>query len=463
MTDTMQVYKPHGYQQAAHQHIIANPGAGLFLDMGLGKTVVTLTAIRDLMYNRFEIAPGTVLIVAPKRVAEQGWPAELGKWQHLSSLTMTVIRGTEAQRMMALRRRTDMYVISRDNIAWLCALYRDRWPFTTVVLDELSSFKSSDSMRFRALRKIRPLMSRVIGLTGTPSGNGLTDLWAQLYLLDEGKRLGDTVTRFREAYCSRNYNGFGYTVNDTCAAAIKDRIRDICISMKASDYLQLPPRHDVTVEVELNETTYERYRKFEREQIMQMVTEAGSVHKITAFNAGALYNKLLQFSNGAVYDANRQVHAIHDEKLEALDEIIDVATSPVMVFYAFEHDRDRMMKRYKGARLLNTTKDIEDWNAGKIPVLILHPASAGHGLNLQDGGNVMVWFGLTWSLELYQQACARLHRQGQTRPVIIHHLVTRGTMDEKVIERLSMRGATQDDLMEAVKARVHEILGSTAV
>ncbi|WP_294481884.1 DEAD/DEAH box helicase [uncultured Bacteroides sp.] len=448
----------HNYQTFAVQHIIDHPGAGLLLDMGLGKTVSTLTAIKKLMDEYLEV--NKVLIIAPKRVAESTWCDEIDKWEHLHGLTVSKIIGNQKQRKAALKATADIYTINRENVVWLVSHLQGYWPFDMVVIDELSSFKSSKSARFRALRLVRPKTNRVVGLTGTPAPNGLIDLWSQIYLLDMGERLGKTITGYRTKYFRPGRtNGqivFDYKLNNGSEEAIYKQIGDICISMKAEDYLQLPERIDRTVDVHLSEKLTEQYSEFEKEQVLALENEDGD---ISAVNAAALSNKLLQFSNGAIYDSDRNVHEIHSEKLEALEEIVEAANGqPVLVFYSFRHDVSRIMKKLKSfhPKEIGGPEDIKAWNDGSLPLLLAHPASAGHGLNLQGGGHIIVWFGLPWSSELYQQANARLYRQGQNKPVIIHHLIAKGTMDEDVMKALANKIDKQDALMQAVKARIRK-------
>lgn len=447
----------HEYQKAAVRHIIEHPASGLFLDMGLGKTVSTLTAIQHLRNIYLEV--GKVLVVAPKRVAEDTWTTECDKWEHLRDLRVSKILGTERQRKAALKQDADIYVINRENVVWLVATLQGYWPFDMLVIDELSSFKSSKAARFRALRQVRPRISRVVGLTGTPAPNGLIDLWPQMYLLDMGQRLEKTITAYRAKYFKPGRtNGqvvFNYKLNNGSEEAIYAKIRDICISMKAEDYLTLPDFIAIRQAVHLSPAEMKRYEKFEEQQVLALQDEESG--SISAINAAALSNKLLQFANGAVYDEERNVHEIHDAKLEALEEIVEASTdSPVLVFYEFQHDASRIMRSLKAykPKIIGGSEDIESWNAGKIKVLLAHPASAGHGLNLQKGGNVMVWFGLPWSLELYMQANARLHRQGQSRPVRCYRIVAQGTMDEDVEKALVSKRDKQEALMAAVKARI---------
>lgn len=453
----------HNYQKYIVDFIIDHPASGCLVDMGLGKTVSTLTAINQLMYEDLEI--DKVLVIAPKRVAEDTWTKEVEKWDHLKHLRVSRVLGSEPQRKAALRVDADIYVINRENVCWLVAQYRGSLPFDMLVIDELSSFKSPKAQRFKSLRLVRPQFSRVVGLTGTPAPNGIIDLWSQIYLLDQGERLEKTVSKYRQKYFrpgrSNGQVVFDYKILDGSDKVIYQKISDICVSMKAEDYLELPPRMDHTVEVSLAEAVKEQYTEFEKEEVLRLV-DRDKESAISAANAAALSNKLLQFSNGAIYDAERNVHEIHDAKLEALEEIVEAANGePVLVFYSFRHDISRIKRKLKACkpRELVDSKDIDDWNAGKIQVLLAHPAGAGHGLNLQKGGNVIVWYGLTWSLELYQQACARLHRQGQTKPVQIYHLLAKGTMDDDVMKAISGKADKQEALMQAVKARINKYKG----
>lgn len=445
-------YEPHKYQDFATNHIINNKFSGLFLEMGLGKTVSTLTAIDDLIYNRLEV--NKVLVIAPKFVSLNVWPTEVEKWDHLKHLRVSVITGDPGQRIRALRKEADIYVINRENVSWLVKHYQTGFPFGMVVIDELSSFKDPQSQRFRALRIVRPLVKRVVGLTGTPAPNGLPDLWSQVYLLDQGERLGKTLTAFREAFLTpdkmNGYQVYKYKARKGAEEEIKARISDICISMESKDYLELPGRIEHEIVIKLDQETQAKYDEFERQSVIELLSD----EKITALNAAALTNKLLQFSNGAVYDENRKVHPVHDVKLSALEEIIEQAgDQQVLIFYNFIHDKDRILSKFK-ARELKSTKDIQDWNNKKVGLMICHPASAGHGLNLQAGGNIIVWFGLTWSLELYQQANARLDRQGQVKPVMIYKLICAETMDQSVNEAIARKADGQNALMQAVKARI---------
>lgn len=447
-------YIPHKYQQLAEQHIYDVPRCGLFLEMGLGKTVVTLTAVNNLIYDRFEISK--VLVIAPLRVAEDTWSRESAKWDHLQHLRISKILGTPTQRRKALAADADIYIINRENVVWLCnelSTIGDSWDFDAVVIDELSSFKSPKSQRFKALRKYITKSSHVIGLTGTPAPNGLIDLWSQIYLLDSGERLGKTVTGFRERYFTPNQRNqttiFNYKPKPEAEEKIRELISDICISMKAEDWLEMPERIDSIQSVRLSEKEMQEYEKFERDAYLQFLEG-----EITATSAAALTGKLLQYSNGAMYLPDGDYVNTSDKKLDVLEELVEAANGkPVLVFYSFRHDLERIRKRFPKAVKLTDSKDIEAWNKGEISMLLAHPAGAGHGLNLQDGGCTIIWFGLTWSLELYQQANARLYRQGQKQAVIIHHLITEGTRDEDVLRSLQGKEDVQNTVMEALKVK----------
>jgi SNF2 family DNA or RNA helicase len=447
---------PHSYQEYAANHILNNPAAGLFLDMGLGKTVTTLTAIDDLLFLG-EV--NKILVIAPLRVAEDTWSTEIDKWDHLN-LKISKVLGTVKERTIALNIDADVYVTNRENVEWLVKEYFDKWPFDMVVIDELSSFKSSKAKRFRALRKVRPYFKRIVGLTGTPAPNSLIDLWPQLYLLDGGKRLGKTITSYREHYFKPgNRNQFvvyNWNLKEGAEEAIHKKIGDICISMMAKDYLNMPERIDNEININLPNRIINKYKQLEKDLVLELGED-----DITASNAAVLTNKLLQMSNGAIYSENHDVVEIHEEKLKALLDIIEAANGkPVLVFYSFQHDFNRIISFLKSKKLnavgLGGSEDIKKWNEGKVPVLLVHPAGAGHGLNLQYGGNIIVWFGLTWSLELYQQANARLHRQGQKENVVIHHLICKGTVDEDVMKALGNKEIGQNTLLEAVKARIEK-------
>lgn len=445
----------HPYQRYAVDFIERHRFCGLFLDMGLGKTVSTLTAVKRMIYS-FEVSK--VLVIAPKKVAETTWTTEADKWEHLRCLKLSKVIGTEKERAEALGADADVYVINRENVCWLVRYLNGRMLFDMLVIDELSSFKSHTAQRFKALKSVRYQFSRIVGLTGTPAPNGYMDLWAELYLLDGGERLGKYITRYREEYfhplISVGAVVYRYGLNVMSDIVISKKISDICVSMKAGDYLQLPKRIDNTINVILTKDEKRQYDRFESEEILKINGET-----ITAANAAAVTNKLLQYANGAVYDETKNVHTIHDAKIEALEELVEAASGdPVLVFYSYRHDAARIMERLKkyDPVMLEGEKDISDWNEGKTKVLITHPASAGHGLNLQAGGHIIVWFGVTWSLELYQQANARLHRQGQTKPVMIYHLITKGTMDERVMKAIANKENGQNAMIDAVRAIMNE-------
>ena len=442
-------YKPYDYQTFATDFVLEHPACGLILDMGLGKSVITLTALWSLLLDSFDV--GKVLVVAPKRVAENTWPAELKKWEHLDGLTWSLVLGSEKDRRAALQRRAKIYIINRENVTWLVDNYR--WDFDTLVIDELSSFKSSKAQRFRALKRVRPRISRVIGLTGTPQPNGLLDLWPQMYLLDMGQRLGRFVGGYRERFFlpdKRNREViYSYKPKEGAEEKIYELISDICISMRAADNLDMPGLVASRVEVQMNAKERKLYEGFERDMVLHL--KDGD---LDAVNAAALSGKLVQMANGAVYGENRKVHHIHDRKLDALEDIIEAANGkPLLVAYWYKHDLERIRQRFE-VRTIDTPKDIADWNEGKIPVALIHPASAGHGLNLQDSGSTIVWFGLTWSLELYQQLNARLWRQGQKHTVVIQHIVAAGTHDEDIMNALEKKDMSQTALIAAVKARI---------
>lgn len=456
----------HPYQLHAADHIIVHPSCGLFLDMGLGKTISTLTAINTLMYEELEI--GSVLIIAPKRVAESVWDEEIKQWQHVSHLTISKVTGSQKEREAALQAKADIHIIGRDNVAWLCSKYGgSSLPWDMLVIDELSSFKSPKSLRFKTLRRTVSAFKRVVGLTGTPSPNGLIDLWSQLWLLDQGERLGRTLTQYRDTFFNAGArNGmviYGYDLKKGAKEQIYKRISDICISMKAADYISLPGVTHNLIKLHFDPKQQKGYDDFEREQVLEYFEDQQQGTMISAANAAGLSNKLLQFANGAVYDEHRNVHTIHDLKIKEACELVEEANGkPVLIAYTFQHDCDRLLKalaKHKPVKL-SSDQDIKDWNAGKIKVLIMHPASGGHGLNLQHGGNILVWFGQNWSLELYEQLNKRLDRQGQQNKVIIHHLVMSGTIDEEVVKSLTRKADTQNDLMSAVKARIEKCLRS---
>lgn len=406
------------------------------------------------MYNRFEVSK--VLVIAPLRVAEVTWSSEAQKWDHLRHLRISKILGTPTQRRRALAADADIYIVNRENVVWLTnelSCIGNAWDFDMVVIDELSSFKSSKAQRFRALRKYIPLSERVVGLTGTPAPNGLIDLWSQIYLLDGGARLGKTVGGYRTKYFlpdKRNRTTiFSYKPKDTAENAIYDAISDICISMSADDWLEMPERIDNVITVQLSEAELKLYEEFEKEQYLEFLQGT-----VTASTAAVLTNKLLQFSNGAMYLDEGSYKVTNDKKIDALAEIVDTSQGkPILCFYSYRHDKERILKKIKNARALESAEDIEAWNRGEVPLLLAHPAGAGHGLNLQSGGSIIVWFGLTWSLELYQQANARLYRQGQQNTVIVHHIITKGTADARVLSSLQGKRDVQDELLDSLKAK----------
>lgn len=442
-------YKPYEYQAYATRFIEDNDVAAIFLECGLGKSVITLTAIKNL------IAKGEVkrvLVIAPLRVAKNTWPDELNKWEHLSGLTYSVAIGTPDKRKKALKEKTDIVITNRENVEWLVSKSGVRFDFDMVVIDELSSFKSYRTNRFKALLKVRPFVSRIVGLTGTPSSNGLMDLWAQFRVLDMGERLGRYITRYREGYFMPDKRNaqvvFSYKPLPGAEERIYDKIGDITISMKAKDYLKMPDLVTSEVYVEMPDDGRSKYENLLSDMVVDIKDE-----EIDAANAAVLSNKLLQMANGAIYTDSKNVLKIHDAKLDALEDLIESANGkPVLVAYWFKHDLERIKARFPYAREIKTSGDIRDWNSGDILVGLIHPASAGHGLNLQDGGSAIIWFGLTWSLELYQQTNARLYRQGQKNTVVIQHIITKDTIDERVLMAIAKKEKTQNALIDAVKA-----------
>lgn len=450
-------YIPHDYQAYATAFIETHPVAAVFLEMGLGKTVITLTAIHDLIFDSFEVQK--VLIIAPLRVARTTWAAECQKWEHLRPLRLSVAVGTEAERRAALQEQAEVYVINREQVDWLVNGSRLPFDFDMVVIDELSGFKSHQSKRFRALMKVRKKIQRMVGLTGTPTSNGLMDLWAEFKLLDMGQRLGKYLSEYRNTFFlpdKRNSTViFSYKPKYGAEDAIYQRIADITISMRSAEHLQMPECLMTTVPVFLSPAERRTYDKLKKDMVVSLQGE-----EIDAANAASLSNKLLQMANGAVYGEDKQVLLLHSRKLDALEDLVEAANGkPVLVAYWFQHDRTRIAERMRKmgvvCRCINSAQSIADWNAGSIPVGLLHPAGAGHGLNLQTGGSHLIWFGLTWSLELYQQTNARLWRQGQTADtVVIQHIVTAGTMDDHVLTALQQKEQTQNSLMGAVRAEL---------
>lgn len=455
-------FVPHGYQKFCIQKILEMKKVGIWQDMGLGKTVTTLTAIKELKYNRFQVR--RVLVIAPKKVAEGTWTKEAAKWDHTKMLRVSPVLGSQAKRIKALNTPADIYITNRENVVWLVDYYRNAWPFDMVVVDESSSFKSHSAKRFKALASVGERIERMVELTGTPSPNGLDDLWAQVFLLDGGERLGKRYTHFRERYFQPDKRGadgmvYSYEAKPGSEEGILEKISDICISMKADDYLQLPDITYHEIPVELDAKALKSYCELEREMVLQLPEDG---EDISVTSAAALSNKLLQLANGAIYGEDRQVHEVHGCKLEAFMELIEsLQGKPALVFYNYQHDRTRILKALEktGLRVreLKTPQDEDDWNAREIDVLLTHPASSAYGLNLQQGGNHVIWFGLTWNYELYTQANKRLHRQGQQEKVIIHHLVCAGTRDEDVMQALRRKDDVQNWVMESLKARIRRI------
>lgn len=455
------IFEPHDYQRHCIEKIIEIPKVGLFLDMGLGKTVTTLTAIHELKYRRFAVRKA--LVIAPKKVAEGTWTKEKDKWDHTKGLRVSLALGSQARRVRALNAPADIYVINRENVPWLVDYYRNAWPFDMVVVDESSSFKNHKSKRFKALASVAGRIERLVELTGTPSPNGLEDLWAQAFLLDGGERLGKRYGQFRERYFDPGRRGNGviydYDPKPGSEQGILEKISDICISMKAEDYLRLP---DITYSqtlVILDPKAEKAYQKMEREAILDLPDEEGD---ISALNAASLSNKLLQLANGALYDDDHIAHEVHGCKLEAFMELVEsLQGKPALVFYNFQHDKERikeaLAKTGLRVRELKTPQDESDWNARQIDILLAHPASAAYGLNLQQGGNHVIWFGLNWNYELYSQANKRLHRQGQEEKVIVHHLVCEGTRDEDVMAALERKEGAQEWVMQSLKARIRAV------
>ncbi|EMG1576654.1 DEAD/DEAH box helicase [Enterococcus faecalis] len=444
-------YKPHEYQSYATEFILSHPISAVFLEMGLGKSVITLSAIFDLCLDSFLVCK--VLVISPLRVARDTWPAEINKWDHLKGLSYSVVVGTEKERIDALKKQSTVYIINRENVDWLVHKSGIPFHFDMVVIDELSSFKSYGAKRFKSLLKVRPSVKRIVGLTGTPSSNGLMDLWAEFRILDLGQRLGRYISHYRNTYFKPDKRNaqivFSYKPLPGAEEEIYNQISDITISMKSTDYLKMPEYVSNEVFVTLSEKEWKVYSDFKEDMVANLGDE-----EIDAVNAAVLSGKLLQMANGAVYDSENKAHVIHDKKLDALEDLIEGANGkPVLVAYWYKHDLERIKERFP-VRQIQSSKDIEDWNDGKIPIAVIHPASAGHGLNLQSGGSTLIWFGLTWSLELYQQTNARLYRQGQKNKVIVHHIITKDTIDEDVLLALTKKEKTQDALIDAVKANL---------
>lgn len=449
----MSSFTPYPYQAAGIDWIIDRPACALLWGMGTGKTVTTLTATDRLLHDYLEAGP--VLVIAPKRVAENTWSKEASKWEHLQHLRVARVMGTEKQRLAALAAPADIYVINRENVVWLVDTLQNRWPFRIVVIDELSSFKSAQAKRWKALRRVRGRIHRIIGLTGTPRPNGLEDLWPEVYLLDQGERLGRTLGAFRSRFLVPDkMNGhivYSYREKEGASQEVYERLADICMSIRKEDVLSLPGQIYEDIELEAPAALLKKYKQFERDKVMECLDADG---EIVAGTAAALTNKLLQFANGAVYDLDGQVHQLHDIKLDALEELIEEAGGePVLVLYAYQHDADRIRERIS-CRALDKPEDIDAWNRGEIPVALAHPASIGHGLNLQDGGHILIWFGLTWSLELYQQANERLNRPGQKNVCRVYHLVLKGTHDERVLKSLKNKDIGQAAAIEALRLEI---------
>lgn len=452
-------YIARPYQEIVTNRIIEQDKFMAVLDMGLGKTVSTLTALNQLLTDYFNIS--RVLIIAPKRVALFTWPEEIAKWDHLKNLDYSILVGDAKSREEALNTDSQISIINVDNLVWLYEYHKTnklKWPYDTIVVDESSLFKNHSSKRFKCLAKITSYTKRVVLLTGTPTPNGLHDLWSQIYLLDHGQRLGKNITTYRTRYFDYNPYRYEYKLKSGADKEIYSLIDDVSFSMKSIDYLRLPKKIDNFLTLEMDTKTRDQYNMLERDFLLSIDDT-----EITALNAATLSSKLLQLANGAVYDDEGSYQELHNLKLEALQEILDTSDKPILVFYWYKHDYERLMSFFKAykPRTLNTPKDKEDWDTGQIRLLLAHPASMGHGLNLQSGGSTIVWFGMTWSLELYQQANARLYRQGQTETVVIHHLIVKDTIDEEVVNRLQQKEITQNDLIEAIKYRrnryVHDI------
>lgn len=450
-------YKPHPYQEYAGRRIVDGGNIGLFLSMGLGKSVITLTAVDELIYDRLEVS--RVLVIAPKKVAEATWQAEVMKWDHLKRLTFATALGSVRQREEAIRAEADITIINRENVVWLVDAYGGRWPWDMVVVDESSSFKSPSAKRFKALRRMLPRIRRMVILTGTPAPNGIEDLWSQIYLLDRGERLGRYVTHYRERYFDHNPWRHEYVPKPGAFEAVQKKISDICVSMKAEDWLTLPEMIVDDVPVALDGEAWKKYREMERNMVMDLKDET----EISAATAAALTGKLLQLCGGSVYDEEGNAHHVHDAKLEALEEVLEqLHGEHALLFYGYRHELPGLLAvaLHGGRRVreLKGAEDAEAWNRGEVDVLLAHPASCAYGLNLQDGGRHVIWYTLTWSLELYQQANARLHRQGQEKPVIVHRLLVQGGVDQDVAKALEGKDETQAALVEALKARIERVV-----
>lgn len=446
-------YKPYPHQSSGIEWIIDHPACALLWGMGTGKTVTTLTAIDQLLNDCLEDGP--VLVIAPKRVAENTWSKETEKWEHLEHLKISKIMGTQKERIAAINKNADIYVINRENVVWLVKELGKSWKFPIVIIDELSSFKSHQAQRFKALKAVRDKIKRIVGLTGTPRPNGLDDLWAEIFLLDKGERLGKNITAFRLKYLipdkTNGHIVYSYREREGAEEEVYDKISDICMSIKKEDVLSLPGQIFENIELEMPKKLYKEYKQFEKEKVLESLNDEGEV---VAETAATLTNKLLQFANGAIYDAEGVAHHIHDIKLDALEELIEEAGGDsVLVLYSYKSDAERIKKRIK-CRELDKPEDIEDWNARKIPVAIAHPASCSHGLNLQEGGHITIWFGLNWSWELYAQANERLNRPGQTEICRVYHLIMKGTHDERVLKALQRKENGNNAAIEALRLEI---------
>ena len=449
-------YIPYEYQRFTKQFILDHPEAGIFLDMGMGKTSITLTAVNELLFDYFAVKK--VLVIAPLKPAEDTWPVEIDKWDHLADIRYSVVLGSKDERINALKKDADVYIINRDNVVWLVDYYKKKWPFDMVVIDELSSFKSNRAQRFRALKRVRPFIKRIVGLTGTPSPNGLIDLWSQVYLLDSGKALGKTLTGYRDQYFKPDKRNaqivYSWKLKNGAEAEIYERLRGLCISLDSKDYLDLPERRFIRHEFKLSPAAKKLYEQLERDTLLPYAD--GDIDGSTA---AILRAKLLQLAGGAAYDENGNVKIFHDDKMKILDDLIEEANGqPVLIFYSYIHERDRIMERYPEAVSVKDKNAVARWNKGEIPILLAHPASAGHGLNLQSGGHIIIWFGPTDNLEYYLQANKRLHRPGQKQVVLIHHILAEDTWDIPVLDStLLPKEAQQNMLLNAVKARIKEV------
>ncbi len=449
-------YRPYYYQEYAENFILDHPEACLLLDMGMGKTVISLTAIDKLLYDYFAVR--RVLVIAPLKPAKETWPTEAAKWDHLKHLKTAMVLGDKTERVSALESGAEVCIINRENVVWLTEYYKSKWPFDMVVIDELSSFKSNKAQRFKALRRVRKYIKRIVGLTGTPAPNGLLDLWPQMFLIDQGETLGKTFTGYRDQYFQADKRNqttiFSWIPKKSAEAEIYQKLESFCVSMKSSDYLKLPERLFLNHEVDLSPEAHDLYKQLERDTLLPFADGV-----IDAGTAAVLTNKLLQAAGGAAYDDSQVARHLHDDKLIALDQLLEEANGqPVLIFYSFRHERDRIMERYTGVVDIKEDNAVERWNEGEISILLAHPASAGHGLNLQAGGHLAIWFGLPTSLELYQQANKRLHRPGQKETVLIHHILMRDTLDNRVLnEILAPKEKRQNALIEALQAKLKEL------